>query len=95
MATTNAREFLDEVAEMLRAKGRRVEITETQESFGTYVFMAVPADHWYESTMYVNAALSSRTGRWSLSPMTVRTSMGKTFKRDTRSAIRIAADVWA
>ena len=35
---TNARQFLDEIAGILRAAGRTVEIEETQESFGTFVW---------------------------------------------------------
>jgi hypothetical protein len=91
----SAREFLEEVAEILRSKGREVEITETEESFGTFVWLYAPAPKWYERSMSLSAARSGRTGRWRLGPLSVgSTCVSPGFERNTRSKIKTAADVY-
>lgn len=94
---TTAREFIEEIAETLRTKGRTVEITETQESFGIFVWLYSPAPHWYDRTISLNARHSNRTGRWALGKLSVGSSVSgtKQFERTTRTAIRIAAEVYA
>jgi hypothetical protein len=90
----DARQFLDEIADQLRAKGRTVKITETEENFGTFVWLSSLAPHWYDNTISLNAAKFTRTGRWSLGEMKVHLS-DRTLTRTRRSDIRIAADVFA
>lgn len=94
--TTDARQFLDQIADILRAKGRDVEITETEESFGTFVYLSAIAPHWYDRSISLSARKSSRTGRWALGKLSVGPSMNtKRFTRITRSAIRAAVEIYA
>lgn len=95
---TTAREFFDQMADTLRAKGREVQITETEESFGTFVWLYAPAPHWYQRSLSLSVV--QRKGRWNLGQLTVGSSVsggrnGRGFKRTTRSDIRIAIDVYA
>jgi hypothetical protein len=93
----NARQFLDEIAKTLRDKGRPVVITETEENFGTFVWLSSISSHWYDRPMSLSAVKSSRTGRWSLGRFRVGSSVGgaKEFTRTGRTEIRIAAEVYA
>jgi hypothetical protein len=91
---TDARQFLTEIATILRSKGREVTVTESEENFGTFVWLSSTAPHWYDNSISLSAAKSTRTGRWSLGEMKIHLS-GKTLTRTTRSEIRIAADVFA
>jgi hypothetical protein len=91
----NAREFLDQMADTLRSKGREVEVTEQDAGFGKFVWLSARAPHWFDATLSLSAAYSNRTGRWSLGSLQVRTGSGQKFTRYTRTAIRIAVDTWA
>lgn len=91
---TTARQFLDEIAATLRAKGRVVEITESQESFGEFVYLYAPATAWYDRAISFNVARYASTGRWNMGTLTVHTS-GKPVTAQTRRAMRIAAEVYA
>lgn len=96
----NAREFLNEIAAALRAKGRIVEITETEESFGTFVWLSSPPQAWYERSISLSARKSNTSGRWALGPLNVGSSgsgtkAGKSFKEELRWKIAIAVDVYA
>ena len=93
--TTTAIQFLNEIADVIRAKGRAVEITETEESFGTFVWMYVPATHWYDRAMTFSAVKSNRTGKWSMGVLVVTNTDGKAIKADTRNSIRRVASVYA
>lgn len=92
----NARAFLDEIADMLRAKGRTVEVTVTEENFGTFVWLYAPPQHWYERSINLSAAKSNRPGsRWALGKLQIGSSAySKKITATTRSDIRIAADVY-
>ena len=92
--TTTARQFLDEVADIIRAKGRVVTIEESPLTFGTFAWLNVEKTHWYDTGMNLSAAYNDRTKRWSLGTMNVYPTTG-TFTRKTRSAIKIAAGVYA
>lgn len=98
--TTNAREFLEEIAEDLRAKGRKVEIIETEEPFGTFVWLSAPPQNWYNRWISLSAAHKTRTNRWSLGKLNVGASVGgsgkasKSFTKSTRTQIKISADVY-
>jgi hypothetical protein len=93
---TNARQFLDEIADVLRASGRPVEITETEESFGTFVWLSSVAPRWYDRSISLSARKSNRTGRWALGELKVGSTVStKAFTRTSRSSIRIAAEVYA
>lgn len=93
---TNAREFIDQIAAILRAQGRPVEITETEESFGTFVFLSAIAPHWYDRSINLSAAKSNRTNRWRLGDMRVGpSSVSKGFDVKTRSRMKISAEVYA
>lgn len=92
---TNAREFLDQIADTLRAKGREVEVSDTTNDYGTFVWLSTIAPHWYDSTISLSAYRNARTGRWRLGELKVRPGTGKEFARTTRTDIRIAADVYA
>lgn len=91
----NARQFLDQIADTLRTKGRVVEVTVTEESFGTFVWLYAPAPNWYDRSISLSARKSR--GRWALGELMVGPGVGeaKSFKRTTRTRIRIAADVYA
>lgn len=91
--STNAREFLDQIAAILRAKGRKVEISETKESYGTFVWLSAIAPAWYEHTLTLSASYSTTTKRWTLGELTI--DHGKIGVRKTRSDIRISAEVYA
>jgi hypothetical protein len=89
--TTNARQFLDEIAELLRAKGREVTVEEQQTDYGTFVWLSALAPHWYDHSLSLSAAYITRTKRWRLGELTV----DHKDARKTRSHIRIAAEVYA
>lgn len=91
----NAREFVDQIADQLRAKGRQVEITETEEAFGTFVWMSAIAPKWYDYTISLSAAKGRAPGsRWKLGRLTVR-GAGKERYTQERSRIRSAIDIYA
>lgn len=98
---TDAKQFFDQMADLLRSKGRTVEITETTESFGTFVWLYSPAPHWYERTISLSVSKNARPGsRWRLGALSVGSSgtgtkAGRAFKRELRNDIRIAVGVYA
>ena len=92
----NARQFLDQIAETLRSQGRPVTVEETQEDWGTFVWLSAPAPAWYQRSMNLSAAKPNRSNRWRLGELRVGPSLNnKGFNRKTRSQIRIAAEVFA
>ena len=93
---TNAREFADEIADIIRSKGREVTVTETEEEWGRFVWLSALAPKWYDRTINLSARYDNRTKRWALGKLTVRLiSSDKPVVRSTRTDIRIAADVYA
>jgi hypothetical protein len=92
--TTNAREFIDEIADVLRSKGRTVTIDESPLSFGTFVYMTSIAPNWYDRTISVSASFSTRTKRWTLGEMTIRGG-SIDLTRTKRADMKTAADVYA
>lgn len=96
MTQTTARQFLDEIAAGLRAKGREVTVTETQESFGTFVWLSAPAPRWFDYSITLSAAKSNRPGsRWRLGRMMVRGGLSKEKYATTRRSVKICADVYS
>ena len=93
---TNARQFLDEIAAILREAGREVEITETEESFCTFVWMSAIGPRWYDRSINLSAVKDVKTGRWRLGKMQIGPGAGSRFTmvRTKRSDIRIAAEVY-
>lgn len=92
---SSAREFLDEVAQILRNKGREVQITETEETYGKFTYLSSVAPNWYDSSISLAVRYSNSTKRWAIVAMDVRLSSGKTISHDIRTNIRIAAEVYA
>lgn len=92
---TTARQFLDEIAATIRAKGRVVNITESQESFGDFVHLYAPATAWYDRAISFNVARYTSTGRWNMGTLTVHTTSGKPVVARTRREMRLTAQVYA
>lgn len=93
--TVNARQFLDEVAEILRAAGRTVEIEESAESFGTFAWLYSPAPRWYCRSISLSARYSNDTKRWALGDMNIGpTCDNQGMVKTTRSSMKIAAEVY-
>jgi hypothetical protein len=92
--STNAREFLNEIADMLRAQGREVTIEESTHGFGTMAWLQAVAPNWYDATINVSAVYSTRTNRWSLGDMKIRRS-SDTITATTRSRMKTAVSVYA
>lgn len=100
-----AREFLDQIADALRAKGREVEVTEeTTPSGSDFVWLYSPAPRGtgtlldlHTRTISLSAARTNAKGsRWALGELRVgSTPWGKEFTAKTRSDIRISVDVYA
>lgn len=93
---TNAHQFLNEIADDLRAAGRTPEITVTEESFGTFVWMYAPAPNWYDRTIALSARFSTRTNRWALGEMILggtitSPQMVVKGRRSIRSAVHVYA----
>ena len=94
--TTNARQFLNEIADTLRASGRTVTIEETTESFGTFAWLYAPAPNWYDRSISLSARFSDNTGRWAIGELKVGpTSVSGGFIETTRHRIRTAVSVYA
>ncbi len=92
---TNALEFVEQIADRLRAKGRdNVKLEVTDESFGKMAWLTTIGTQG-RATMNLSAFYSDRTKRWSLGELKVRPHYTKEKIRRTRTEIRIAAEVWA
>jgi hypothetical protein len=90
----NARQFVDEIVEVLKAKGREVTVEETDESFGKMVWVSATSPNWWMSPIHLSAFCSDSTKRWRLGEIKVRTISGKTVVAKTRYKVRIIADVY-
>jgi hypothetical protein len=65
--TTTTRAFMEEIAEMIRAKGREVAITETS----TTLRLSAPAPFYYEDAISMSASRIGRTNKWRIDAMRV------------------------
>lgn len=92
---SDARQFLDEIAEVIRAAGREVTIEETAESFGTFAWLSTRSTEGYHALITVGARYSNDTKRWALGEMHIWPStLGKkTYK--SRRSMWSAARTWA
>ena len=75
----NAREFLDSMADVLRAHGHEVEVSATEEKFGTHVWMKSQGQRWDSPRLTLSAAHMNRTGRWELGELRVHMWDGETW----------------
>ena len=92
---TNARQFLDEIAGIIRAAGREVTIEESSESFGTFAYLSTTSSRFGHAIITLSARYSSDTKRWALGEMNVwPATLGKQVVKSRRS-MRIAARTWA
>jgi len=92
---SDARQFLDEVAEIIRAAGREVTIEESNESFGRFAYLSTKSFKFGHSIITLSARHSNDTKRWALGEMTIwPATLGKRVVK-TKSRMKIAAETWA
>ena len=65
--TTTTRAFMEEIAEMIRAEGREVTITETAATLR----LSAPAPHYYDAAISMSASRIGRTNKWQIDAMRV------------------------
>jgi hypothetical protein len=91
----DARQFLDRIAEIIRAAGREVTIEETADDFGTFAWLSTRNTERHHALIYVGARYSNRTKRWALTQMEIWPStLGKQVVK-SRRAMWDAATIWA
>lgn len=94
MSKPNAREFVDEIADVLRAQGREVTVEATDHEWGTFVWLSSIGPTWIDANVSLSAAYTNRTKRWRLGEIIVRRPLGADVIKKTRTDIKIAADVY-
>ena len=65
--TTTTRAFMEEIAEMIRAEGREVTITETAATLR----LSAPAPHYYDDAISMSAVRFGGIDRWKIDAMRV------------------------
>lgn len=92
---TDARQFLDEIAEIIRAAGREVTIEETAENFGTFAWLSTRSTEGYHSLITLGARYSNDTKRWALGEMHIWPATLSRQVVKSRRRMRTSAETWA
>lgn len=95
----NAYEFAQKQAEVLRAKGRQVEVhDETTESGLRIVHFVATAPRWFDHTIMISVVKRSGSPRWRFSGLMIWggfADVKKKIEETTRSRVAIAVDVYS